>query len=262
MSRRAAAGIARRDEVPRRLRSPRQGSADRGRSSGLGPGVSGNLPGRRIGAGRERPDGTPRRCGRRPDPEGPSRRSPGLPDKEGAGEADMRGEGRKAGKPFPGGMGVKPEAFCGRVESRRQSGTRPRRLRPGQASGSPMDGPGGPPGTMEEKAGPRPIGAGSARCWSDDSLCLCLLLGKDDPPCSQLPQSGASAAVPTGERSSGRPAAGFRPGVQRSGAFRSFGGLGDPAWDPAEWGPSADDPGRRGATGGVIHPAGPEGAPA
>jgi len=36
MSRRAAAGIARRDEVPRRLRSPGQGSADRGRSSGLG----------------------------------------------------------------------------------------------------------------------------------------------------------------------------------------------------------------------------------
>ena len=175
---------------------------------------------------------------------------PGPPGKERAGEADMRGEVREA------------EAFCGRVESRRQSGTRPRRLRPGQASGSPMDGPGGPPGTMEEKAGPRPIGAGSARCWSDDSLCLCLRLGKDDPPGSPLPQSGASAAVPTGERSSGRPAAGFRPGVQRSGAFRSFGGLGDPAWDPAEWGPSADDPGRRGATGGVIHPAGPEGAPA
>jgi len=175
---------------------------------------------------------------------------PGPPGKERAGEADMRGEVREA------------EAFCGRVESRRQSGTRPRRLRPGQASGSPMDGPGGPPGTMEEKAGPRPIGAGSARCWSDDSLCLCLRLGKDDPPGSPLPQSGASAAVPTGERSSGRPAAGFRPGVQRSGAFRSFGGLGDPAWDPAEWGPSADDPGRRGATGGVIHPAGSKGAPA
>jgi hypothetical protein len=35
-----------------------------------------------------------------------------------------RTEGRKAGKPFPGGMGVKPEAFCGRVESRRQNGTR------------------------------------------------------------------------------------------------------------------------------------------
>jgi hypothetical protein len=83
-----------------------------------------------------------------------------------------------------------------------------------------------------------------------------------DPPGSPLPQSGASAAVPTGERSSGWPAAGFRPGVQRSGAFRSFGGLGDPVWDPAEWGPSADDPGRRGATGGVIHPAGSEGAPA
>jgi hypothetical protein len=175
---------------------------------------------------------------------------PGPPGKERAGEADMREEGREA------------EAFCGRVESRRQNGTRPRRLGPGQASGSPMDGPGGPPGTMEKEAGPRPIGAGSARCWSDDSPCLCLRLGKDDPPGSPLPQSGASAAVPTGERSSGRPAAGFRPGVQRSGAFRSFGGLGDPAWDPAEWGPSADDPGRRGATGGVIHPAGPEGAPA
>jgi hypothetical protein len=53
-----------------------------GRPVFLGPGVSGNLPGRRIGAGRERPDGTPRRCGRRPDPEGPSRRSPGFPERK------------------------------------------------------------------------------------------------------------------------------------------------------------------------------------
>jgi hypothetical protein len=58
----------------------------------------------------------------------------------------MRGEGRKAGKPFPGGMGVKPEAFCGRVESRRQNQACPRQLRPGQAFGNPMDGPGWPPG--------------------------------------------------------------------------------------------------------------------
>jgi len=134
----------------------------------LGPGVSGNLPGRRIGAGRERPDGTPRRCGRRPDPEGPSRRSPGFPDKEGAGEADMRGEGRKAGKPFPGGMGVKPEAFCGRVESRRQSGTRPQgRIEPPAALSGLLAGPGKgarPGGTLPGRGGPASGGAaGRAR---------------------------------------------------------------------------------------------------
>jgi hypothetical protein len=149
MSRRAAAGIARRDEVPRRLRSPGQGSANRDRSSGLGrkpaaarresralgaaprprtggsrascasalasdprisfePGISGNLPGRRFDAGKESPGWT---------------LPADLPDREGAREASMR----EAGKPFPGRIGIEPRTLCGRVESRRQNGMRPRR---------------------------------------------------------------------------------------------------------------------------------------
>jgi hypothetical protein len=180
MSRRAAAGIARRDGIPRRLRSPGQGSADRGRSSGLGRkpaaarsesrvletvprprtgdsqssrasalasdparppgscaseyprisferGISGNLPGRRFEAGKESPGWT---------------LPADLPDREGAREASMR----EAGKPFPGRMGIEPKTFCERVESRRQNQACPRQLRPGQAFGNPMDGPGWPPG--------------------------------------------------------------------------------------------------------------------
>ncbi len=143
-------------------------SAASPRSSPQSRGIYGRLARAQPGVSRDptRPNAPPMRA------EARSRRPvspiPGLPGKEGAGEVDMRGEGRKAGKPFPGGMGVKPEAFCGRVESRRQSGTRPQgRIEPPAALSGLLAGPGKgarPGGTLPGRGGSASGGAaGRAR---------------------------------------------------------------------------------------------------
>jgi hypothetical protein len=88
-------------------------SAASPRSSPQSRGIYGRLARAQPGVSRDPtpPNAPPMRAEARS--RRPASPIPGPPGKERAGEADMRGEGREA------------EAFCGRVESRRQNGTRP-----------------------------------------------------------------------------------------------------------------------------------------